>query len=189
MKRLYFDTETTGFLAKEGTPVSKTPSICQIAAILVDDFHGEQASMNFLIKPNGWTIPAAVSVVHGITTEKAAFFGIPIRAAMVSFSHLCRAADQVVAHNISFDLAFVGYEMDKLGVHSVVHEKPIFCTMAGSQDACKIPGKYAGSYKRPKLIEAHTALLGVGFEDAHDALADVRACQRIHRALIDQFKM
>ena len=36
-----------------------------------------------------------------------------------------------------------------------------------------------------KLIEAHTHFLGIGFDGAHDALVDVRACHRVHRHLID----
>jgi len=35
-------------------------------------------------------------------------------------------------------------------------------------------GKY-GKYKWPKLMELHTKLFSVGFEEAHDAIADIRA--------------
>lgn len=33
--------------------------------------------------------------------------------------------------------------------------------------------------KWPKLIDLHTNLLGVGFDGAHEALADVRACAKV----------
>lgn len=33
-----------------------------------------------------------------------------------------------------------------------------------------------GRFKWPKLIELHRKLFGTGFDDAHDALADVKAC-------------
>lgn len=185
MKRFYFDTETTGFPAKAGTPLDQCPFIVQIAAILVDDEHGEVASINQIIKPAGWTIPDDVAAIHGITTAKAEAFGIPARVAMAAFSQMCRVADQVVAHNINFDLKLVTYEVERAGAENVIVAKPQFCTMDATTNLCKIPGRYPGKFKWPKLMEAHIHLMGVGFDDAHDALADVRACHRIHRHLID----
>lgn len=184
MKRIYFDTETTGFPAKAGTPLDKCPFVCQLAAILVDDEHGEVASLNTIIKPAGWTIPDDVAAIHGITTAKAEAFGIPARVAFAAFSQLCRVADQAVAHNIGFDLKFVSYEVERAGAENVILSKPHFCTMEATTDLCKIPGKY-GKWKWPKLIEAHQFLFGVGFDGAHDALVDVRACYRVHKHLLE----
>lgn len=50
------------------------------------------------------------------------------------------------------------------------------CTMNESTDLCKIPGPYG--YKWPKLEELHKHLFGKTFDNAHDALADVRATAR-----------
>ena len=184
MKRFYFDTETNGFPSKDGTPLDKCNYICQLAGILVDDESGEVASINTIIKPAGWTIPDDVAAIHGITTAKADAFGIPSRVAMALFSNLVRVADQIVAHNIGFDLKFYGYEIARAGAVNVLTDKPRFCTMDATTDLCKIPGRYPGKFKWPKLIEAHTILLGGGFDGAHDALADVRACQRLHAHLL-----
>jgi len=184
MRRFYFDTETTGFPAKDGTPLDKCPFIVQIAAILVDDEQGEVASLSCIIKPDGWTIPDDVARIHGISTEKAEAFGIPARVAMATFSQLCRQADQVVAHNINFDLKLVAYEVDRAKAPHVIADKPQFCTMDATTDICKLPGRYAGKFKWPKLIEAHQHLFGEGFDGAHDALVDVRACHRVHQYLI-----
>ena len=185
MKRLYFDTETTGFPAKAGTHIERCPFIVQLAAILVDDELGEMASINQIIRPVGWTVPDEVAAVHGITTSKAMVYGIPSKSAMSVFSQMTRLADQVVAHNIKFDLTFIAYEMERAGQGNVIADKPKFCTMDATTDLCKIPGRWPGKFKWPKLMEAHIHLLGGGFDDAHDALADVRACHRIHRHLID----
>jgi DNA polymerase III epsilon subunit-like protein len=185
MKRIYFDTETTGFPAKAGTPLDRCPFVCQLAAILVDDEHGEVASLNTIIKPAGWTISDDVAAIHGITTAKAEAFGIPARVAFAAFSQLCRVADQAVAHNIGFDLEFVSYEVERAGAENVILSKPHFCTMEATTDLCKIPGRYPGKFKWPKLMEAHIHLLGGGFDDAHDALADVRACYRVHKHLLE----
>jgi DNA polymerase III epsilon subunit-like protein len=184
MKRFYFDTETTGFPQKAGTPLPQCPFIVQLAAILVDDEEGEIASLNTIIKPDGWTVGEGAAEVHGISTEKADTFGIPVKVAMAMFSQLARVADQVIAHNIQFDLKLVAYEIERLAVVNVVAGKPQFCTMAATTDICRLPGRYRGQFKWPKLIEAHQHLFNEGFDGAHDALADVRACQRIHKHLI-----
>lgn len=183
MKRFYFDTETTGFPAKAGTPLDQCPFIVQLAAILVDDEEGEVASINVIIKPEGWTIPDDVAAIHGISTEKAEAFGIPAKVAMAAFSQICRQADEIIAHNISFDLKLVAYEIERAKAPNVLEGKAKFCTMAATTDICKLPGKYG--FKWPKLIEAHHHFFGEGFDGEHDALADVRACARIHQALLN----
>jgi hypothetical protein len=45
---------------------------------------------------------------------------------------------------------------------------------------CKLPSKYPGEYKWPRLIEAYRHAFGKDFTGAHDALADVRACKEIY---------
>jgi DNA polymerase-3 subunit epsilon len=184
MKRFYFDTETTGFPAKPGTPLPECPFIVQLAAILVDDEQGEVASLNTIIRPDGWEVGSGAAEVHGISTEKAATFGIPVKVAMAMFSQMARVADQVIAHNIQFDLKLVAYEIQRLQVVNVVADKPQFCTMDATTNLCRLPGKFGGQYKWPKLIEAHQHFFGEGFDGAHDALVDVRACARVHKHLI-----
>jgi DNA polymerase III subunit epsilon len=41
---------------------------------------------------------------------------------------------------------------------------------------CGLPGRY-GDFKYPNLTELHRTLFQKAFADAHDALADVRACK------------
>lgn len=178
MKRLYYDTETTGFPAKAGSPLSEQPFIVQLAAILVDDDEGEMASMNVTIKPAGWTVPEDAAKIHGISTEKAERFGIPIASAMSMFSQLCRQSEQAIAHNDEFDVKLVGFEIDRLQKPNVLLQTPRFCTMKATTEICKLPGRY-GQFKWPKLIEAHQHFFGEGFDGAHDALVDVRACHRV----------
>lgn len=185
MKRLYFDTETTGLAPKSETiPLAQCPHIVQLAAILEDDECGEVASINFIIRPDGWTVPEEASSVHGITTEKAESFGIPVKVAMAVFSNLCRRAEELVAHNIQFDARLVKHEFARIGVENSAALLPQICTIQATMNLCKLPGKF-GQYKWPKLIEAYRHLFGEGFDGEHDALADVRACLRIHRHLLN----
>lgn len=179
----YFDTETTDLPRAAGTPLDQQPHIVQLAATLVDE-KGEFASFNTIIKPDGWEVADGAAAIHGITTETALRHGVPVRVAMAFFSNFCRVADQIVAHNIDFDLKLVGFEFERLEVKNITNERPWFCTMHATENICKIPGKF-GKYKWPKLIEAHEHFFGEGFDGAHDALVDVRACQRVHRHLLD----
>lgn len=183
MKRLYFDTETTGTIPKFPPPLIQCPHIVQIAAILVDDDKGEILSMVAIVKPDGWEIPEGAAAIHGITTEMALEYGMPLVVVMGYFSHLCRLADQIIAHNVEFDLGMVGFETSRLGKPNTSAALPNYCTMLGTKDICKIPGQY-GDWKWPKLMEAYKHLFGEEFDGAHDALADLRASQRIHRHLI-----
>ena len=45
-----------------------------------------------------------------------------------------------------------------------------------STDYCKLPGKKG--FKSPRLAELHQVLFGSGFDNAHNALADVEATAR-----------
>ncbi|MFX6225932.1 hypothetical protein ABTF68_20865, partial [Acinetobacter baumannii] len=67
---LIFDTETTGIPEyKLPSEDPSQPHIIQIAADLVDlDTRRSLASLNTLIKPAGWVIPADVEAITGITT-------------------------------------------------------------------------------------------------------------------------
>lgn len=183
MIRLYYDTETTGFPAKVGTPLDQCPHIVQLAALLLDDKEGEIASFCVIIKPEGWEVEEGAAEVHGITTEKALRLGIPISVAMAMFSNLCAIAEQAIAHNDAFDIQFINYEIERLGKLNRLLVMDRFCTMKATTDICQLPGKY-GKFKWPKLIEAHEHFFGEGFDGAHDALADVRACARVHQHLI-----
>jgi hypothetical protein len=44
-----------------------------------------------------------------------------------------------------------------------------------STEILKLPNP-RGGYKWPNLTELHTYLFGKGFDGAHDAMADVKAC-------------
>jgi len=46
--------------------------------------------------------------------------------------------------------------------------------MERSTDHCKIPGSYG--YKWPSLSELYFILFDRDFEEAHDAVVDVKAC-------------
>jgi len=71
---LFFDTETTGLPKNWKAPVTDLnnwPRMIQIAWILCDQNGTRIESDDFIIQPEGFTIPSDASRVHGISTEKA----------------------------------------------------------------------------------------------------------------------
>lgn len=152
----------------------------------MDDAYGEVASLNVLIRPDGWTIPENLAELHGTTTEKAEECGIPALTAFAAFSQIARRADQIVAHNINFDRQMLALEMGRLERPDVVASKPQFCTMNATTGICKIRKAHGFGYKWPKLIEAYRHFFGEDFDGAHDALVDVRACHRVHAHLLSE---
>ena len=183
--KLFFDTETTGkynFGAGVGHPTQ--PYLVQLAAILTDDAGKERAAFHTIIKPDGWTVPLEAAQIHGISTEIAESCGLPLAEAMSCFYGLASIADELVAHNSAFDVAVLSTVFARLqltGFQSLFTDKRITCTMLGSTDFCRIPGRRG--YKWPSLQEAHCHFYGQRFDGAHDAMADTRACLRVAFAL------
>ena len=173
---LFFDTETTGLPRNWKAPVSEVdnwPRMIQIAWILADEQGNHIDANDFIIRPEGFTIPADAARVHGISTEKAMQEGVDLQTVLSDFNELISEADYLVAHNISFDEKIVGAEFIRKNIHSELFNKTRICTMLKSVDYCQIPGRYG--YKWPRLSELHHTLFGEDFENAHDAAADIGA--------------
>ena len=179
---LLYDTETTG-LPKDWkapiTDVENWPRLVQFAWILQTDNGREVEVCDYIVKPTyDFDIPKEASNVHGITTEIAIKEGCDLKFVMGRFLKTLKHVDALIAHNISFDRSIVGSEMVRLGCESqldLLLKTPNFCTMKSATDFCKLPGKFPGKYKWPNLQELHEKLTGKKFEDAHNALADIKA--------------
>lgn len=188
--RLTFDTETTGKSDFKAAPdASHQPRIVQLGAILKDDSNHVVAEINLLVRPNGWTIPDEAAEIHGITTEQATRYGLKIETVIKLFMQLVKMCDLTVAHNSAFDELMVAGELMRAGFTedlALFRSKSHYCTMQASTDLCKLPDMFGrpGKYKWPQLQEAHKHFFGVGFEGAHDAMADVRACDRVYCEIV-----
>ena len=177
---VFMDCETTGLPRNYKAPASDVgnwPRIVQIAWVLADESGKEEEARGHIIQPSGFTIPARATEVHGIDTERAMREGIELEEALDKFVAAVRKPNVVlVAHNISFDLGCIGAEFIRITGADPLDEPLKFCTMLESTNICKLPGRYG--YKWPSLAELHSYLFKEPLEDAHEALADVRACAR-----------
>ena len=176
---LFFDTETTGLPLDWRAPLENLdnwPRLVQLAWLLTDKNGKEVKSISKIIKPEGFIIPAEAAAVHGISTERAQVEGVLLPAALKEFSEAVDEAKILVAHNMSFDEKIMGAELLREKQEHKLFERPKICTMQSSTQYCKIENDYG--YKWPKLIELHQKLFSEEFDNAHDALADVKACAR-----------
>lgn len=178
---LFFDTETTGIPRNYKAPASDLrnwPRLVQLAWLLADDQANEVASAEYIIKPEGFTIPHDAARIHGISTEMAMQNGVDLTTVLAAVTPNIAKASILIAHNIQFDEKILGAEFLRAGHANYVEMKNRKCTMQGATDYCRLPGRYG--YKWPSLTELHMKLFGESFEGAHNALADVRACARCY---------
>lgn len=171
------DCETTGLPRNWKAPISDLdnwPRMIQIAwARLDQEFHPIE-SRAFLIRPEGFAIPHEAQRVHGITTERAMAEGKPLGTALSEFADAVGQSKVIVAHNLRFDESVISAEYIRLNRVPPFGDKKRICTMVETAALCRLPGQYG--FKWPSLSELHHFLFGTGFEEAHDAGADVAAC-------------
>lgn len=195
MTYLFIDTETSG-LPDFKLPIDhpSQPHLVSIAA-----WHGEWsdesqsithiASLNAVIRPDGWTSHPRALAVHGITDEYARAFGEPLSDVLTRLLTLITATDdglnggQLIAHNHSFDhrmilrsFAETRQDSSPLGLL-----RP-FCTMRALTDRMKLRSSYGTGYKWPRLDEAYEYVFGrpvPGRENGHEAMVDLLGCKDI----------
>ena len=173
---LFFDTETTGLPINWKAPVQNVnnwPRMIQIAWLLYSTDGTRIDGKNFIIKPEGFSIPDDAVRVHGISTEKAMTDGKELDVVLKLIAEQIENADALVAHNMSFDEKILGAEFIRKNIQNDLFNKNRICTMKESTRYCKIPGRYG--YKWPKLSELHIELFGEDFKEAHDAAVDINA--------------
>lgn len=184
MKLFVFDTETTGFVEREG-PIEVQPYIVQFSGILLelqdDKTLKEIDRIDAFVKPP-ISIPFGASQVHGIY-DKDVVDKAPIINQMDTFLAYLNSADVVVGHNIEYDESVMNYELQRLGRKGDYNPQKTLCTMKSSVEFCALPGRGIG-YKFPKLNELYKKLFWEYFEWAHSAIYDVEATVRALQKLL-----
>ena len=184
---LVFDTETTGLPLNYRAPLSdfnNWPRMVQIAW-QIHDIKGDLIEVkNYIIKPDGFTIPYNSEKIHGISTELALSKGIPLEEVLSLFSDALKQAKYIVGHNISFDNNIVGCEFLRSNMSNVLENKISIDTKEESTEFCQLPGGRGGKFKWPNLSELYNKLFGESFAEAHNASADVEATTRCFLELL-----
>lgn len=184
MKLLIFDTETTG-LPKNRDKAEKGPNnwphIVSISWIVLDtETNKELKEKHYIVKPNGWAIPEESTKIHGITEDIALEKGFNLVDVMWDF--VSEKCDVWVAHNLDFDMGVVvNAVLWDVGVQFPMVPQRKICTMNLGRQLCKLPGKYPGSYKFPKLKELYFTAFGEYPDELslHNSLYDVKVLTEV----------
>ena len=99
-----------------------------------------------------------------------------------------------MGHNVAYDFNLIKWELERTwpnesrrSAYLNSFRSKTRCTMGASTDLCKIPHpKFKNAFKWPKLQELHKHLFGSEFENAHDALGDIRATKKCFEELLER---
>lgn len=195
MLALFYDTETTGLpLFHEPSEDPRQPHIVQLAAALVDlQTRQIVSSMDVIVYPDGWEIPAEVSELHGVTTEYARQVGIGETLALNMFLGL-HCGRPRIAHNEQFDARIIRIALKRypgLSDPEVWKGGASECTQRLSTPILKLPptpkmlAAGRNHAKSANLGEAYKHFVGKELLGAHNALVDVHACIAVYFAIRD----
>ena len=184
---LVFDTETTGLPLNYKAPLTdfnNWPRMVQLAW-QIHDVKGDLIEVkNYIVKPDGFTIPYNSEKIHGISTELANKKGIPLDEVLTLFTNALKNASYIIGHNISFDNNIIGCEFLRSNMPNILTEKISVDTKEEATEFCQLPGGRGGKYKWPNLSELYVKLFNESFAEAHNASADVEATTRCFLELL-----
>ena len=180
MSYIAWDTETTGLPKSRATATEVNTHIfdsCRIVSMAFVKYSSkgrEIGSYNYVVYPDTFQVTA--TEIHGITHDHALTHGtnfVDIYTELVATmkDHI------LVAHNSKFDKNALFSECYRRGLSVKPFETTTFaCTL----DLVK------KIYLKPKKLEVvYTELMGKTLDNAHDALADARACGEVYPILRD----
>lgn len=181
---ILFDTETTGLPKDYDAPASNNdnwPRLVQLSWLVVDSELNIISENDYVIKPDGFTIPLESSRMHGITTEKALQNGYQLNDVLQKFNNDFEKCSKCIGHNIDYDKKVVASEFLRNGMTDIISDSPSECTMKSTVHFCKISGPFG--YKYPKLDELYAILFDSTLENAHNSMADIRATLKCYKEL------
>jgi DNA polymerase-3 subunit epsilon len=192
---LFYDSETSGLpLFNAPSEHPDQPHIVQLGAALVDlDSRKTLASIDLIIRPDGWTIPDDVAAIHGITTERAMDVGVSESMALGMLLELWERTEVRIGHNEAFDARIVRIAQHRFDEAHADEWKAgkAACTQILSTPILKLPPtekmRAAGRFhhKSANLREAYQHFTGKPLDGAHSAMVDVQACMTVYWAIQD----
>lgn len=174
---LVLDTETTG------VDVETARIVTMYAGILEHD-GAVRTEVEWLIAPDGFTIPAESTAIHGVAHEHALQHGMKLEAALTNLGQTIAAwapeGMPIVGQNISYDLTVIDREAARVwpGAHigMLLRGRPVLDSLV--LDKQLVPRR-RGSGARRLVPLAATYGVHLTEEEAHGARADAIAAGRI----------
>jgi DNA polymerase III epsilon subunit-like protein len=206
MRVLVFDTETSGLPPKRfhnnvtEQNVNMWPHTAQFSYVVYNTYTDSVETLeDTIVKvPKHIVLNGDSEKIHGITNEMSAHQGVDIEVVLRKFIRHLESVDQVVGHNIEFDLNMVRAECyrlmcnverahhfkdDYLAFLSKLSTTPCYCTMQANVERCNIVAvspKGKTYVKWPTLQELHVELFHCVPSNLHNSLVDVIVCLRCY---------
>lgn len=206
MRVLVFDTETSGIPPKHlrnqisSQNVNMWPHIVQLSYVVYDTTTQSIETLeDTIVKiPNNVKLDGLSEKIHGITNQMSVIKGVDIEIVLRKFINKLVDVDQVVGHNLEFDLNMLRAECYRIMASTKRAHKfkkqyelmlsslvtiPCYCTMQDNIERCNITcTSPAGKtyIKWPTLEELHNHLFEPVSCTLHNALVDVVVCLRCY---------
>lgn len=168
MKSLVFDTETTGLIENVSVRLERQPEVIEFYGAVISDDGTVERELDTLIRPMTNSISPEIKKITGISPEMVenekpfAYYASEIK-------ELIESVDEVIAHNLTFDMDMINIEFQRL--NNQVVKWPLLWT-------CTIEQSIHYQGKRLNLGALHEHLFGEKFVGAHRAKIDVEALIR-----------
>lgn len=157
----------------------------QLGAIRVDeDTKQVKQTLDVVIRPDGWMIPAATIEVHGITQEYAASVGVPEKLAVQMIMEMSLGCKRI-AYNTTFDNRII-----RIAAKRYLGDLAADCWKEGEYECAMILArKVMGEKSNQKLEVAYKHFVGSELIGAHNALNDTYACMAVYFAAKEQAEL
>ena len=185
---MVFDVETTGLPPYNMNPdkpetvnLALVPYITQLSFIMYDTETRLITHIfdEYIDIPDHVYISDEITNITGIDRDVLNAKGIPMFYAVSVFLQCLKHCDCLVAHNISFDIKMIRFEMMRYAFcqTGVFENVVLYCTMKNSQSICQMRST-RGWIKPPKLSELYFHLFHETVENLHNSIIDVLVCFR-----------
>jgi DNA polymerase-3 subunit epsilon len=183
-KYAVIDTETSGlFDFRKPADDPGQPRLAQLAIILVERIvEGEllaTSTLEFFVKPDGWEMQPEATAKNGLTTERLNEIGVPVANVLDVYQKVVEDGWIIVAFNAQYDTKVMRGEFRRAARDDLFEKTPNICVMRGAQKHGIKNSKGRGF---PSLHDV-CAHLGIGCEEAHNALHDAQAAFEVFSKL------
>ena len=165
-----FDTETTGLVEPEPTPLDKQPRIIEFAGIKLNKGLEEIERLEFLVDP-GIEITPLITKITGISNPMVRGQG----NFAIHFEKLQKffvGVNEFVAHNLMFDHDMLSFELKRIDKLTQFPWPPV--------RTCTVEKTHHLNGYRLNLTKLHQHCFGKEFKGAHRAMPDVEALTRCY---------
>lgn len=192
-RTIVIDTETTGlpdvniengrrFFPSREYHHYDNARVVQIAWVIIDQDGIIREKEVHIISPDGYTVPAESTKIHGISHDMAVAEGKTFTDVALKFQDALFKCDVMVAHNMRFDMSVLLAEAYRYRMFHLVD-----CIFSISRFDTMWEGRREYSMSKiPKLVELYKVIFNKDYVQLHDALDDALLAGRCYVKIVQR---